>query len=225
MDEQDLAALIEGEAEAVAEAQPEATDPPAAQAEAPEAGETPAVQAPPAPPEPGHVPVAALLDERDKRKAAERRLAEIEAGRKADGPPPEETPAQQLWALRMDISRELITSQIGEAESQALHDWGEAKCGSDPHFNAQVFASKNPYAFLRQARQSEQLLAEVSADDLDDYRAWKASRVAGETPALRAAPPPTPPRSLADAPNAGGAGAVSETPMGPGAAFNATIRR
>jgi hypothetical protein len=229
MDEEDLAALIEGEAEGVAEAQAEVTEPPPP-ASAPDAGETPALQTLAPPLEPGHVPVAALLDERDKRKAAERRLAEVEAGRKADVPPPEQTTAQQLWAVRMDLSRELLASQIGEAEVEALHQWGFEKCGSDPLFNQQVLQSKNPYAFLRQARQREQLLAEVSPDDLDDYKAWKAAKAAakdaGETPALRASTPvPTPPRSLANAPNAGGAGALSETPMGPGAAFAAAIRR
>jgi hypothetical protein len=127
----------------------------------------------------------------------------------------------------MDVSRELMVSQHGEAEAQALHEWGEAKCGSDPHFNAQVYASKNPYAFIRQARQREMLLAEVSPEDLDDYKAWKASKAQGGSPAPAPQPTPTPaaPRSLVTAPNAGGAGAVAETPMGPGAAFASTIRR
>jgi hypothetical protein len=228
MDEEDLAALIEGDAEGVTEAQAEVTEPPPPPASAPDAGETPALQTPAPPPEPGHVPVAALLDERDKRKAAEKRLAEIEAGRKADVPPPEQTTAQQLWAVRMDLSRELLASQIGEAEVEALHQWGFEKCGSDPLFNQQVLQSKNPYAFLRQARQREQLLAEVSPDDLDDYKAWKAAKAQGAqapAPTPQPTPVPTPPRSLANAPNAGGAGALSETPMGPGAAFAAAIRR
>jgi hypothetical protein len=224
MDKDDLASLIEGEPEDVAEEETQVTEQPPV-AEVKEAGETPTLQVTP-PPEPGHVPVAALLDERDKRKALEKRLADLEAERKTDGPAPEPTTAQQMWALRMDVSRELMVSQHGEEEAKALHEWGEAKCGSDPHFNQQVYASKNPYAFIRQARQREMLLAEVSPDDLDDYKAWKASRAskdAGGTPALQ--PTPTPPRSLANAPNAGGAGAVAETPVGPGAAFASTIRR
>jgi hypothetical protein len=227
MEKEDLAALIEGEPEGVAEEEAQVTEQPAPAAERQEAGETPTLQVTPPPPEPGHVPVAALLDERDKRKALEKRLADLEAERKTEGPAPEPTTAQQMWGLRMDVSRELMVSQHGEAEAQALHEWGEAKCGSDPHFNAQVYASKNPYAFLRQARQREMLLAEVSPDDLDDYKAWKASKAQGGSPAPtpQPTPTPTPPRSLANAPNAGGAGAVAETPMGPGAAFASTIRR
>jgi hypothetical protein len=227
MDKDDLASLIEGEPEGVAEEETPVTEQPAAERQ--EAGETPTLQVtpPPTQPEPGHVPVAALLDERDKRKALEKRLADIEAERKIEGPAPEPTTAQQMWALRMDVSRELMVSQHGEEEAKALHEWGEARCGSDPHFNAQVYASKNPYAFIRQARQREQLLAEVSPDELDDYKAWRASRSApkeaGGTPTLQ--PTPTPPRSLANAPNAGGAGAQAETPLGPGAAFAQTIRR
>ena len=231
MDKEDLASLIEGEPEGVAEEEAQVTEQPAPAAETKEAGETPTLQVtpPPAPPEPGHVPVAALLDERDKRKALEKRLADLEAERKTPGPAPEPTTAQQMGGLRMDVSRELMVSQHGEAEAQALHEWGEAKCGSDPHFNQQVYASKNPYAFIRQARQREMLLAEVSPDDLEDYKAWKAAKAQGASPAPTPqptpSPAPTPPRSLANAPNAGGAGAVAETPMGPGAAFSQTIRR
>jgi hypothetical protein len=227
MDKDDLASLIEGEPEDVAEEETQVTEQPPV-AEVKEAGETPTLQVTP-PPEPGHVPVAALLDERDKRKALEKRLADLEAERKTDGPAPEPTTAQQMWALRMDVSRELMVSQHGEEEAKALHEWGEAKCGSDPHFNAQVYASKNPYAFIRQARQREMLLAEVSPDDLEDYKAWKASKAQGASPAptpqATPSPTPAPPRSLANAPNAGGAGAVAETPLGPGAAFAQTIRR
>ncbi len=226
MDKEDLAALIEGEPEGVAEEETQVTEQPPV-AERQEAGETPTRQVtPPAPPTPGHVPVAALLDERDKRKALERQLADLKA-QTPEGPAPEPTTAQQMWALRMDVSRELMVSQHGEAEAQALHEWGEAKCGSDPHFNQQVYASKNPYAFIRQARQREMLLAEVSPDDLDDYKAWKASKAQGGSPASAPQPTPTPaaPRSLVTAPNAGGAGAVAETPVGPGAAFASTIRR
>ncbi len=227
MDKEDLAALIEGEPEGVAEEETQVTEQPPVAARQ-EAGETPTLQVtPPAQPEPGHVPVAALLDERDKRKALERQLADLKA-QTPEGPAPEPTPAQQMWALRMDVSRELMVSQHGEAEAQALHEWGEAKCGSDPHFNAQVYASKNPYAFIRQARQREMLLAEVSPDDLEDYKAWKAAKANGQatpTPQPTLQPTPTPPRSLANAPNAGGAGAVAETPLGPGAAFSQTIRR
>jgi len=228
MDKDDLAALIEGEPGGVAQEETQVTEQ-QPEAEAKEAGETPTLQAPappPPPPEPGHVPVAALLDERDKRKALEKRLADLEAERKTEGPAPEPTTAQQMWALRMDVSRELMVSQHGEEEAKALHEWGEAKCGSDPHFNAQVYASKNPYAFIRQARQREMLLAEVSPDDLDDYKAWKASFAkASEARASTPTPTPAPPRSLANAPNAGGAGAQAETPLGPGAAFAQTIRR
>jgi hypothetical protein len=251
MDEKDLSALIEGEV-TTPEPEDKPQSPPEGPARGPDgkfaakAAETPpeappAAEAPPAPPsappapEPGHVPISAMLDEREKRQALERQLAEIQAKQKeaqaqaqATELPADVRQAQQLWALRMDVSRELIASQVGEAEAQALHDWGVAKCDADPHFNAQVFASKNPYAFLRQARQREQLLAEVSPDDLDDYRAWKAAKAQGSqapAPTPQPTPVPTPPRSLADAPNAGGGGATPETPMGPGAAFASTIRR
>jgi hypothetical protein len=232
MDEDGVAALIGGEdGGAAPEAAPEPTEAPE-----PVAAPEPAVQRP----EPGHVPLAAMLDEREKRRAAERRLAEVEAraaeaqARAADAqaqqadPAPDPARDAQLWALRMDLSRELAVSRHGEEEADALQQWGVARCDADPAFNAQVYRSRNPYEFIRQARQREQLLTEVKPEDLDDYRAWKAAKASQDRPSTMNAggPGPTaPPRSLADAPNAGGAGAHSDLQIGPGTAFSQTIRR
>jgi hypothetical protein len=244
MDEDALAALIEGE-DATAAPEPQAASEsleggPDGGVVAPEpkedADRRSAVREEPAEvgrgaAQAGHVPISAMLDERERRQAAERRLAEVEA-RLAPAAPlaPEQAQQAQLWALRMDLSRELVVGKHGEAEADALQQWGVARCDADPAFNAQVYQSRNPYEFIRQARQREQLLAEVSPEDLDDYRAWKAGRTAGASPepaAPAAAPlsPSPPPRSLADAPNAGGSGAQAQIPIGPGAAFAQTIRR
>jgi hypothetical protein len=246
MDDEAIAGLIAPAFETTP-AEPPAQPPPepAADGPAPPA-QASAAPPPPAPPEPGHIPISALLEEREKRQGLEKKLAEIEAAqreaqaqaRDADLPPDQQLQGQ-LWAVRRDVSRELLAGKHGEAEAQALEAWGFERCERDPAFNAQVFASRNPYEFIRQARQREALLAEVSPDDLDDYRAWKASRAsplrsessggqagaASPTSSAAHAAPPPPPRSLVTAPNAGGSGAQAEIPVGPGAAFAATIRR
>jgi hypothetical protein len=256
MDDEDLASLIAGDDTAAA---PEAAETPApvppvgaeeAAGGAPEvrdeAPEPPAAAAPAA--EPGHVPIGTLLEERERRQGLERRLVEIEAAQRASQVraaeaelPPDQQQQAQLWALRRDKSREMLVGRLGEDEAKALDAWGFEACERDPHFNAQVYASRNPYEFIRQARQREQLLAEVRPEDLEDFRAWKAGR-AGDGASPGAPPPPglrpaaspvngggamapTPPRSLATAPNAGGPGAQGEIPVGPGAAFASTIRR
>ncbi len=240
MDDDALASLIAGDDTAAAPeaaeglvAGPEASPAEGSQEEAgrmPALRDEPAAEPPPtaeAPPEAGQIPIGALLEEREKRQGLERRLAEIEAAQRASQAqaeqaqlPPEQAQQLQLWALRRDMSREMLATKHGEDEAKALEAWGFARCEQDPHFNAQVYQAKNPYEFIRQARQREQLLAEVSPDDLADYRAWKVSRAA--PPAAQSPPPP---RSLVTAPNAGGAGARAETPMGPGAAFASAIRR
>jgi hypothetical protein len=251
MDDEDLASLIAGDDTAAA---PEAVEAPPPVAAEDAAGAMPAVQDEPAPEpaawvEPGHVPIGTLLEERERRQGLEQRLAQIEAAQRASETqaaeaqlPPEQQQQAQMWALRRDISREMLAGKHGEAEANALEAWGFEACERDPHFNAKVYQARHPYEFIRQARQREQLLAEVSVDDLEDYRAWKAGRLSaessGEAPPASGLRPgvapaggggervsPTPPRSLVTAPNAGGPGAQGEIAVGPGAAFASTIRR
>jgi hypothetical protein len=217
--------------------------PPAQAAPAPAPAPPAAVPAPtpaPAPtpqPDAAHVPISALLDEREKRQAAERRAQELQS---RVSPPAAPTAEQRLeTALRQqtfDMSRRFAEQAHTPAVVDQAHAWAVAKCDADPAFNAQMHASRDPYGDVIKAWRQEQLLQTVTPDDLDDYKAWKASRSAGgapgptPTPAPAPAPtparlsPPPPPRSLADAPNAGGSGAQPETPIGPGAAFASTIR-
>jgi hypothetical protein len=239
MDEESLASLIGGEG----------ADTPVAPAEGEEAGRMPAVQeeagATPAPEpaataaEAGQVPISEFLEERERRQGLEKRLAEIEAAQRAAKAqaqagelPPEQRREAELWALRRDMSREMLASKHGEDEAKALEAWGFERCERDPHFNAQVYAARNPYAFIREAKQREELLAEVKPEELQDYRAWKANLLRSASFAGQALQPATqpgavasPPRSLVTAPNAGGPGAAAQVSVGPGAAFASTIRR
>jgi hypothetical protein len=188
---------------------------------APAAPAAPAA-APPA--EPAHIPISALLDEREKRQAAERRAAELQARIAPPAPPSAE---QRLeFALRQqafDMSRRFAEAQHTPDVVAQAHAWAERRCDEDPAFNARMHQSRDPYGDAIKAWRQDQLLQTVSPDDLDDYKAWKASRSAGGAPAQPAPAPPAPPRSLVHAPNAGGSGAQAEVPIGPGAAFAQTI--
>jgi hypothetical protein len=161
----------------------------------------------------------ATLSERDKRQAAEKerdelkaRLAQLEAKRE-DAPQPS---AEQR--LEAELTRLKAEVRHGSDKVQDAYDWAVKRCDEDPLFNSRAHA-------LIQQLGSPFEAAIALRKEADDLEALKnPPKPADPSPAADPSPP-TPPRSLADAPNAGGRGAVAETPMGPGAAFAQTIRR
>ena len=210
MDETDLSALIEGEAPAPVAPEPEAIAP-----------EAPAPTTQPPLTEKETVGFfKAMQAEREKRQELEKQLATYRAKETPQAAPePIQTLEMELYRQKMDMSRGFADQRHGAETMAKVHDWAVARCDADPAFNEQVRQSKDPYGFAKQAFDREQVLEAVKPDELTDYQAWKASRPPGSQ-----APAP-PPRSLANAPKAGGAGAQAETPMGPGAAFASAIRR
>lgn len=184
-------------------------------------------------------PIAALMDERDKRQAAQaeaQRLAkELEALKAvAPEPPREITPDEKvqlaLYQQNLRASRRFAEREYGKDTIQTVHEWAAAKCDADPFFNSQMIASEDPYENAYQAYNREQIIAQVKPDDFAAFKAWQAAQAqaAAQTPTHQPTPTPAPappPRSLAHAPNAGGAGAQAEIPMGPGAAFASAITR
>lgn len=242
-DEDFLDAINDGEDTAAPEAQP-APEPETVKDEAPEtkprdehgrflpkADDTPPPPEPapePAPPppapEPQHAPIAALLDERDRRKAAEDRLKQLEAAQPpaqpAQVPDMFESPEEYNEFLsrqldnRMYVERRHMSERLARIEHGAeilakAKEWGVAKCDTDPYFNAKVLQSQDPYGVVIDEWKREQASA-IPSDELEQFRAWKAANSAlpGQPPALPGTAPPAPaaipPRSLASAPSAGG---------------------
>ena len=186
---------------------------------------------PPAPPpaaEPGHVPISAMLDEREKRQALEKELA---AFKERQAPPQQRQPLDdpavegRLYVMNRQFSRRLAEKEYGKETVAQVHEWAATKCDDDPFFNQQLLASDDPYELSMQAWKRDQLLAKVSPDDLDEYTAWKAAKAqAGQAqPQTQQSTPQAPPRSLANAPGSGGAGRP-HVPVGEGEAFNATFK-
>jgi hypothetical protein len=198
-------------------------------AEAAPAAATPA-PAPAEPPPPAHVPITAMLDERDKRQALEKRLAELEARR---APPPPLEPHEQLqaalYAQNLKVSRRFADRQYGPELVATVHDWAARRCDEDPHFNTQMRTAEDPYEAAMQAYNRDQILAAVKPGDLDAFRAWQAAQAQTQAPNPNpaspspAAPSPAIPRSLANASGSGGAGRA-HVPVGEGMAFAATIK-
>ncbi len=204
---------------------------------------TPAVQ-----PEPAHIPISAMLDEREKRQAAERRAqeaeeraqrlqAEREQQRPAAIPDPIDDPEgfagyQQALALnmRLDVSEDLARAKYGDDVVNELQAWAAKRFAASPAYQQEVNSNRNPYEFAMQAFTREKLYAEVSASDLAEFKAWKAAQAAGQVatnpaPAAPAAPQNiAPPRSIASLSSAGHS-KPGEAPVGPGVSFDATFER
>ena len=209
-----------------------------------EAGETPALHRTPDgkfakadPPEPpAQAPLTeketvgfykAMQEERDKRQAAERRIAELTA-RAEPAEPPDPTSELQmaLYGQKLGVSRKFAEREYGKDAMAAVHDWASAKCDADPAFNTMMRSSDDPYEDAMQAFNRERVLKEVGPGELDEFKAWKAAKA---DPAQQTPPPPqsTPqppvPRSLATAPGNGAAG-KAHVPVGEGLAFASIIK-
>lgn len=188
----------------------------------PVAEPTPVVEQPPqeARPEPQHVPLTAMLDERDKRKALEAELAQYRAQQAQQQQPAapdmfedpdgyrthqEQQVQAALYQSNLQWSQRIASIQHGEETTQQATNWGIERCNTDPYFNAKVRASADPIGFVVSEWKREQIASEVTPDDFEQFKAWKAAQaqVQAQTPQT-IVPRATPPRSLASAPSAGG---------------------
>lgn len=193
------------------------------------------------PVEPGHVPISAMLDEREKRQALERQLAELQRQQQPAPKAPDryedpdgydrfmqEQTDQRLYDMRVEMSERFAESRYGAETVQKAVDWGYQRCASDPHFNAQVRANPDPIAFVVQQHQREEMYSTVGDKfDLAQYQAflaWQAAQTAQPNgqqqsqsqPATAPAPATPavqpPPRSLVHAPQAGGGSSGALSP-------------
>jgi hypothetical protein len=231
MEDEDFLAAVEADnaGEPVTEPSPE---PAAEPAPAPQEPEQPApaettVEALPVnepKPEPGFVPITAMLDERDKRKNLEAELARLQAQQPAPQAPaipdmlddPEgyasyqTTAAQQAaLAVKLDMSEEFVRQSKGDEIVNKARDWALDQFTRRPGFQQEVFGQRNPYGYIVQLYEREQIASSVKPDEFAEFQAWKAAQAQltqSQQQAAPAAPPPpvAPTRSLASAPSAGG---------------------
>jgi hypothetical protein len=202
-----------------------ASEPEPPVAEPPPEGTTITVEAPK--PEPGFVPFAAVLDERDKRKALEAEVAKYRE-QQVQQPQPElptdpfdenfvpaltEKFQEALYQQSLQMSERFARQQYGDETTEAALAWARAKCDSDLYFNAQVKASGDPVSHAVREYQRDQIASQVTPDDFQQFIAWKQAQAGlQQQPAPTAqtaiTPPQKPPKSLASAPSAGPATAA-----------------
>jgi hypothetical protein len=192
-------------------AEPVAADP----VVAPAAVETPVK------PEPGYVPLTALMDERDKRKTAEDRIAKFEreqSQRNAPAAPdpyldPEGAQAhtaarfqQEIVNTKLDLSETAARRHYGADKVETAKTWALGRFAEDPSFQQKLLAQPDPYEFAIQQHERETIASSVTADDFTQFQAWKAAQaqLAPATTASAATPSADPPRSIASLGHAGG---------------------
>ena len=206
--------------------QPQAQEPePQTEPEpAPQAEPVAAEQQPEEPKGAHHVPLAVLLDERDKAKSAKReadelrqKLAEIEARQTPQAiPDPYEDPQgyqsyvnaqieQREFNLRAQMSGHFAEQKYGKETVEQAIQWAQSQT-ADPFLGQRVQASQSPVEFVVEQYQREQFFQNRGSDP-------SAQQPLATTPGTAAPQPmaaqplqkqPAPPKSLAAAPNAGG---------------------
>lgn len=211
-----------------------------------------AAAAPVVPPA-GFVPVQAVTAARAKNRELEAELNQLRQQYDPAFQVPEAgTPEYQRYQQEV-VQREIINTNLnaserfarkahGEALVDSTKEWFESLAASNPQRAAQILTSEDPY----EEAISEYNKSKEQETELEGYRAWVAAgkpttpppvppkkpikpsefaaRQASE--AAKTPPPRTkaaPPKTLLDAPSAGGAKGIKTGPVGVGVAFRDTF--
>ena len=178
----------------------------------------------PAKPEPGFVPLAALLDERDRKKQLEAELARYQAQQAPAEPLDVYDPEQmatwqqnQLLNTKLELSEDVTRDKFGDEIVDKARDWALQRFGANPAYQQEVLRQRNPWKFVVDQYQRDQIASQVSIDDFQQFQAWKAAQaqLTQQTAATFAAqtPPVQPPPSLASAPSAGSSSQPKPDPV------------
>lgn len=219
------------EAEPVAEARAPEPEAPADEGEQEPQGEQPAKEST----DTRQVPLAALKEEREKRQALERRMAEFESrvGQpqpkpqqpQAKAPDPYEDPdgynayvqqtvAQTEWNMRAEMSGRFAEQKYGKETVEEAVAWAQAEGAKDPTLGQRVTLQASPVEFVVEEYKRSQTLQALNGKSLDDYiqeqavaKGWIVSQPGAEGSApIQKPSSPTPPKSLSQAPGNGGIG-------------------
>lgn len=170
-------------------------------------------------PEPGYAPIAALLDERDKRKALEQKLAQFEQPKEEPKIPdifedPEGRLSVQdkkfesrIYQTEYRVSDRFARKEYGDETVNQAVEWARQRTYADPHFNQAALSSGDPVGFAVEQWQRDQVASTVSAADLKAFQEWQAAQAQQQQQPLVAVQPeiqsPAIPKSLATASSAG----------------------
>lgn len=197
--------------------------------EAPAETQEPEPEAPPAPeavaqperPEPGFVPIAAMMDERDRRKALEAELAQFKQQKPApNAPDPYDDPQgfaayqhslvqEAIVKDRFERSHEDAVEKHGEETVQSALQWAQERATANPAFAAEYMSKTRPIQWIVQQHKREADLADYSKDPVAFARrileahgqvsapVAAAPAIPVAAPVQQAVPPVKVPRSLA----------------------------
>lgn len=202
----------------------------------------------PVQPPPGYIPMAAVLDEREKRQKFERELEDYkrryeELTRKAPEPVDpiadpeafnrhiEAQVARAKWDAITSVSYSMALRHHGNDKVKQAEEWLAGELQANPGLWQQVQRQPDPYDFVVSQHQRSLRLSKIGDEDPESWaQKWaeangyiKApSQPVAERAALspQSAPPPKP--SIASAPSAGGKSPY--VPTGPGTAFDAVFK-
>lgn len=188
------------------------------------------------------IPITALLDEREKRQAAERRAQEAEKWRKdmeerqrsaqAEVPDFYNDPDARLNHERQAFQQALIGSKLQQSRFLAERDFGKetveaayAYFDQNPQLSHQLLSHPSPFHAAVEFHKRQQAADEIGADP----EAWKTKQIEQMREQIKqellsemqspAQPKPRPPGSLASAPASGRSG----EPVARGSAFDAAF--
>jgi hypothetical protein len=221
-------------------------------------GETVGVQeevvAPVAPepvrPDPGFVPLSAVLDEREKRKALEARIAQFEQERQTQQPSidPFDDPEgfarqqtgqvqEQMTAMRFQFSDQFAREKHGPDSVDAAIAWAGERARADQVFAASYMQQQDPIGWIVQQHKRDGMLSQIGDRSIDDFvkdyiaknpaLVGQIASVADPAPAVvqpkQAATPVKVPRSLAT--QGSGPSDVREVATGPLAGVDAVFNQ
>ena len=213
--------------------QPVVVETPAAETVQPPATETPAAPAPG--PNAAFVPLSAVLDEREKRQALEKRLAELERATPAQAVPDitsdprgwqaanEARLAQAELNMKMELSGRFAASQHGADKIEAAKAWGMQQAQQDQFFGTKFTQQQDPFGWLVEQHRQAQAIGTLGNKTPEQWAIEYAASLGYVKPgaeatqqqpaatqvAVQPAAQASPSRSIA---NAGTAGGISSQP-------------
>lgn len=184
-------------------------------------------------------PLTALLDEREKRQAAEREASELRAWRQQQeaaqraaqqrAPDPRQDPDGALEYQRTVFQQQLYNAKIGQSRFLAEQQFGKdmvdeafAFFDKNPALSHQFVDHPSPFHAAVEFYKRQKVADEVGADPAAYRSKLEAdirAQILAEMQAQPAQPKPRLPGSLAAAPAAGNAG----EPVSKGSAFDAAF--
>lgn len=188
---------------------------------------------PVAPPSPGFVPLSAVLDEREKRQALERQLQELQRKQQPAPVAPDVTSDPKGWQAaqdaryqkyemdtKMQMSGRFAAAHYGQDKVTAAMEWGRQQNSDDNFFGSKFTAQSDPYGWLVEQHRQAQALGMLGNKTPEDWALEYAvaqgfvkpdvtqsqqQPAAAQAPVSQAAQQrPAPPRSIVNAPPAGG---------------------